>query len=140
MIKTTTFVRKPFPVQAVQVTTENMNEIAEWCNGEIRNLGEHDGRWGPFVEVDVINPLRPRQAQAFVGDWVLQSEKGFKVYTRSAFEKCFDSAEDCRRVVDDIVRKETKVLIDRVAEANKTNDGPITAIYGVVVSTTGSAA
>lgn len=130
-----TYVRKPFPVKAIQVTPENMHEVAEWADGEIKNLGEHDGRWGPFIEIEVINPVRPRQSQAFVGDWVLQTETGFKIYTRSAFAKNFDSAEDCRREMERIIRMEAKQLIDRVAAASKKDDkDSITVTYGVVVS------
>lgn len=85
------FIRKPFPVDAARVTDRNMADMAKWCNGEIVALGEHDGRYGPYIQVKVNNPLFDRQTQAYVGDWVLLSPSGgFKVYTDSAFRKSFE--------------------------------------------------
>jgi hypothetical protein len=81
------FVRKPFNVEAVQVTAENMPFVADWCKGEVQEDGDGAGR---FVKVAVRRPLYPRQTQAFVGDWVLQAGAGFRVYTDSAFLNNFN--------------------------------------------------
>jgi len=91
MIQTTTYVRKPLYVEAVQVTPENFNEIALWCQGDIQEITER-GRTFQFIAVRVTNPMNPRQGQARVGDWILTSERGYKVYTPKAFEKAFDPA------------------------------------------------
>lgn len=79
--------RKSFPVDAIQVTSENMTEVAEWCKGTINDEGV-------YISVDVKNPLTTKQTQAFVGDWVLKAPKGFKVYTDRAFSKNFEPAHD----------------------------------------------
>lgn len=85
-ISTDTFARKPFHVEAVQVTPENMADVAEWCEGTI-----HSGKDGArYIKVNVLRPLNARQTKAFVGDWVLAKNNAFKVYTESAFEKTFD--------------------------------------------------
>lgn len=88
-MKTQTFARKPFYVQALRVTQENFDAIAKWVKGEIR-----ESKQGKFVEVDVQRFLYERQRQAFVGDWILSSKTGetesFKVYTDTAFRKSFD--------------------------------------------------
>lgn len=133
MLHPKTYIRKPFPVQAERVTNQNMNQVALWCGGELKGLGEHDGRWGPFIEVDVVNPdaNKPRQSQAFVGDWVLKSDKGFKVYTNRSFEKSFDSAADHARAMAEIIRNETVQILDKALE----NAGPrIESTVGIVVS------
>jgi hypothetical protein len=85
------YVRKPFVVQVVRVTERNMPQVARWCGGEVKALGEHDGRTGPYIQVNVNRPLFPRQTQAFVGDWVLYTPSGgFKVYTDKAFNASFE--------------------------------------------------
>lgn len=90
-IETTKYIRKPLYVEAVQVTQANFEEIAGWCQGEIL-AGEDKGREYRFIQVRVTNPMNPRQAQARIGDWILTSERGYKVYTPKAFAKAFDEA------------------------------------------------
>ena len=94
-IQTTTFQRRPFEVEGVQVTEENFEDIAAWCNGKIVTvqetqtsmpLGVEDKR---YIQVDVSRPLTKRQSEAHVGDWILYASKGFKVYGNRPFEKNF---------------------------------------------------
>lgn len=80
------YVRKPMFVEAIQVTKDNFREIAKWCNGTAYESS--DGH----ITVRVLHTRSktiPR-TKAFLGDWVLSSENGFRVYTNSAFEKAFD--------------------------------------------------
>jgi len=85
MIETTKFSRKPFFVDAVQVTEANMKEVAEWCSGEILEYPNET-----YIKVSVKRPYSQRQTQAHPGDWVLQAGKGFKVYPDKAFKQSFD--------------------------------------------------
>lgn len=87
-METQKFIRKPFEIEAVQVTAENMEEVAAWCTGLIQNEPK-----GHYIKVQVHYPLTPRQTKAFVGDWVLKSKKGYKVYTDSAFQTSFVTSE-----------------------------------------------
>lgn len=90
-METKPYVRKPFKVDGLQVKPDNLEEVAEWCGGEIIRSDERR----PHIQVDVQNALRDRQKQAFVGDWVLKSPSGFKVYTDKAFKTTFeDDAPD----------------------------------------------
>lgn len=92
------FTRKSFPVEAVQVTATNMEEIATWCNGDIRT--EEGVR---YIKVRVHQPINERQTKAFVNDWVLYAGKGYKVYKDAAFSKSFErggEAEDTANVFD----------------------------------------
>lgn len=96
-METTKFVRKPFPVDAVRVTLENIDEVAAWCGGEVR-LGA--GRPGRKVEIETYikvpadRPLNEKQTQAYIGDWVLKAETGgFKVYTNRAMDNSFQKDE-----------------------------------------------
>jgi hypothetical protein len=93
-IETTKFARKPFYVDAVQVTEQNISDVAKWCNGDIRK----DNQKVDFIKVRVNRPLNERQTQAYVGDWVLYAGTGYKVYTPKAFEDSFESAENVNEI------------------------------------------
>jgi hypothetical protein len=84
-MKIVKYTRTPFEVDAVQVTAENMAEVAEWCKGELVDNGAED----KHIKVEVERVLNDRQTMAFVTDWVLFAGKGYKVYTEKAFKKSF---------------------------------------------------
>lgn len=90
-IETEKFIRKPLYVDAVRVTSANFEAIADWCQGEILQgdvPGEGGGKY--YIKVRVHNPKHPRQTRAFLGDWLLYTERGYKVYTNKAFRASFD--------------------------------------------------
>jgi hypothetical protein len=96
---TTRYVRRPFEIDAVQVTLENMDEVAKWCSGDVRTrkAERHEqGEFTRYIKVRVYRPLDERQSKAFVGDWVLYAGTGYKVYTNNAFETTFVEAEKVR--------------------------------------------
>ena len=87
------YVRKPLFVDAVQVTEDNFADIARWCFGEICNIDETPTTEAQgiepakqYIHVRVHNPKNQRQTKAFVGDWILYTERGYKVYTTKAFQ------------------------------------------------------
>lgn len=85
------FVRRPFAVRGVQVTEENMEEVASWCGGKI----QYDPLDAPiYIEVNVKHALNDRQRQAYVGDYVLSTKKGFKVYLERAFHTNFKAFDE----------------------------------------------
>lgn len=87
-MKTSKYIRKPFAVDGIQVTAENMADVAAWCDGEIQS----DYNSTSFIKVKVQRVLNERQTQAYVGDWVLSAGTGFKVYTEKAFRNSFEPA------------------------------------------------
>lgn len=93
-LSTTHFVRKPFYVDGVRVTKENIEEVAQWCGGTIKETQPKDKNKKPsrYIEVEVHRPMNERQKRAFTGDWVLQAENGFKVYTDPALKNTFEIA------------------------------------------------
>ena len=105
-VRTTKYVRKPLYVDAVQVTSENFAEVLHWCQGD---LGAVDGteftridesKIDPekqYIRIRVHNPLSPRQTKAFVGDWILYTDRGYKIYTQRAFEENFDAVPETSR-------------------------------------------
>jgi hypothetical protein len=78
------YVHTPLYVNAVQVTPDNMQQVANWCGGQILNQPA-DNR--PYILVEVVRPLKSRQGQAFAGDWVLETAVGWKVYFDKAFKR-----------------------------------------------------
>jgi hypothetical protein len=91
-VETMQFIRKPLYVDAVRITGANFDEVATWCQGEIQQDEPSDEK-GPgkkFIRVRVHNPKNPRQTKAYVGDWLLYTERGYKVYTNKAFHDSFD--------------------------------------------------
>lgn len=100
-LKIEKFERIPFPVNRVEITDSNMAEVAKWCGGAVRfttkNVRGEDGEFKRtkvrYIKVDVHNPLNDRQSRGFVGDSILESDMGFKVYTQRAFEKAFRRVE-----------------------------------------------
>lgn len=88
MIETKKYIRKPLYVDAVQVTAENISLVAEWCQGDLVHHNK-DGTQ-QHIRVRVHNPKTPRQTKAYVGDWILYTERGYKVYLDKAFNNAFD--------------------------------------------------
>lgn len=93
------FVRRPFAVRGVQVTEENIHEVSEWVGGEVKL----NGAGKQYIQVDVKHALNDKQKQAFIGDWVLNTKKGNKVYMDRAFKANFraydEPAPEARREV-----------------------------------------
>ncbi|QGJ88052.1 hypothetical protein SEA_AVAZAK_75 [Gordonia phage Avazak] len=96
VLKTQTFQRKPFQVEAVQITEENFEMVADWCGGSIVTVQEPSvkqllpGEPKRFIQVSVTRPLTKRQTEAYVGDWILFASKGYKVYANRPFLKNFE--------------------------------------------------
>lgn len=90
------YTKKPFHVEAVKVTAENMAEVAKWCGGEIikaplPGVGQRvaSATLVECIKTPVLRPINDRQTKAFVDDFVVRAGTGFKVYTSVAFEKTF---------------------------------------------------
>lgn len=89
-LKTEKYARTPFFVDAVKVTEENFNEVANWCGGVIRQTDERGNGLEKYIFVHAHTPMSERQKMAFVGQWVLKSDKGFKVFPDDAFKRMFE--------------------------------------------------
>lgn len=95
MLVTTTYQRKTFRVQAIQLTKDNLAEVSRWCDGEVRI--ETSGPGGGLGEAYVIVKIgqingRPQHANAYAGDWVtrLSVENNFRVYKDKSFKEAFE--------------------------------------------------
>lgn len=101
-IQTTRYIRKPLYVEAIQIDESNFISLAEWCQGEIRTNGgdflvDNRDKVDPktqHIRLRVHNPKSIRQMQGHVGDWILYTDRGYKIYTQKAFKACFDQASN----------------------------------------------
>lgn len=84
-MQTQLYDRKPFTVEGVQITEDNMEAVAAWCGGSIQKTDSGER----YIKVHVKNAQTPRQSQGFLRDWVLKATNGFRVYTNKAFPHAF---------------------------------------------------
>ncbi len=97
-VVTEKYVRKPLYVDVVRITIENMAEVAQWCQGEIKNYANQpltgqdatNRSLERYIHVRVHNPKNVRQTKAFIDDYLLYTERGYKVYTEKAFKNSFE--------------------------------------------------
>jgi hypothetical protein len=98
-IETQKFIRKPLYVEAVQITRTNFDAVVAWCQGEVtQDDVPGRGRSKKYIKLDVHQPKNVRQTKGKVGDWILKTEKGYKIYTDKAFHESFHLPEEDHRV------------------------------------------
>jgi len=78
----TTFVRKPFVVEAVEVTADNITEVARYV-GDLRE--EDDGT--QYILVD--RRLVPNIARVYTGFYMTKMGKNVRCYSRKIFRDQF---------------------------------------------------
>lgn len=78
-----TFVRKPFTVEAVEVTAENIAEVAKYV-GDLRE--EDDGT--KYILVD--RRLVPNIARVYAGFYMTKMGKNVRCYSRKIFTDQFE--------------------------------------------------
>lgn len=94
-IETVKYLRKPLYVDAVRITSANFDDVVEWCQGEVlQDDVPGKGVTKKYIKVRVHNPKNARQTKAFVGDWLLYTARGYKVYTNKAFHASFDQVNE----------------------------------------------
>ena len=131
--------RKTFEVEAVQVTAQNLQEAAKWCGGDVRFENNNLDIDSAYIKVKVRRPLSEKQTRAAVGDWILLSESGYKVYTSRAFESSFVEATDVEQPSGNVFEnqpeddKEELRVVDEPAVKKCDNCGENGELFDVVV-------
>jgi hypothetical protein len=77
------FIRKPFSVEAVQISYDNIEQIA----GVLGELKEKDGE--KWIAID--RRLVPNIRKAYIGWWVTKMDENYRAYSPKVFEKEFMS-------------------------------------------------
>lgn len=79
--------RRDIPLDAVQVTKDNLEAVAAWCGGSVR------GTKLPKSEqvIEWYNPLFPDHPTiASVGDWIVRDENGAHWFNSMMFVSYFE--------------------------------------------------
>lgn len=108
------YTRKQFHVKGIDVTEDNMEDVAKWTKGEIKE--DEEGR---YIDVPVHRPLNKKQKQARVGSFVLLSDTGFKVYTDRAMANSFDETSAIPEVYEAPTQPVGNVFENAPAEEEK---------------------
>lgn len=96
-IETQRYVKKPLYVEAVRVTEQNFDELVDWAKTTTQAEVIHDGP-KRHIKIFVHSPKNAKQTKAFIGDWLLKTDLGIKIYTNRAFRSSFDQVAE---VVED---------------------------------------
>jgi hypothetical protein len=107
------FVRKPFPVKAVEVNFQNAYDVAEWCRGRVElkktrlmggaGKGEMDL---PTVVFQGTGDNRDKEFTAGLGDWVVELRGNFRVFKKAQFKATFEPNEPAKKHLTDLDKEE----------------------------------
>lgn len=89
-LETKRYVSNPLYVDGVQLTAQNLSQVARWCRGRIHK----DKHKKTFIKVAVNRPATEKQTRAYPTDWVLKAGSGFKVYNDQAFRNRFKLVQE----------------------------------------------
>lgn len=131
------------PVDAIRVTSENIEQVAAWCRGETKIYRGIDGN---SIEVEefgircidmmVSHPTGRRTAKAFPGDWIVAVKDSFKVYNNRAFENTFKSAPS-PEAVQVYVRVVMMNTVSTMMTERLTDDEKVSKLTSIVEKATG---
>lgn len=76
------FVRRPFTIEAIQITEENISDMAEFI-GTLRQ--KEDGT--PYIQVD--RKLVPSIPQVYPGFWMTKMDNNIRCYSNRTFMSQF---------------------------------------------------
>lgn len=100
-IEFTSFIRKPFRVEAIEITRENIHELSEMI-GEFK---EDDS--GPYIEADPTKV--PTVNRVVPGYWITKMGKNIRCYSAKVFHEQFTeltaSLDRLMRKVDEETRE-----------------------------------
>lgn len=91
-METKKFDRRPFTVNAVQLDQANAEDVAKWCGGVLgtanyRMLGVHAEL--PIVTIQGTGTESGKTFIAYLGMWIVQRKKSFRVYKHNTFNAIF---------------------------------------------------
>jgi len=90
------------PIEAVQVSWENCEEITEWCGGELRqkSLDALTMQKRITIQLPKISKKLPNgettlsSVSAYQGDWVIREPSGrFRVFKPKTFDRIFEEVD-----------------------------------------------
>lgn len=102
---TATWTRNSFEVEAVQITEENIIDVAVWCGGKLYQSLEHFPK--RYIAMRITSAARAHNVKAWAGDWITFAKGEFKHHKDKTFRQTFHqktvSFEDVLAVLDDFI-------------------------------------
>lgn len=98
------YIRRNSVVESVLVTTENMKDVSEWCGGQIC-VTDGSGPVEFFIRVPVVkHSYDNKPKRAFIGNYVILDNDGFKIYREADFERMYQPLDNqsVNKLIDDI--------------------------------------
>ena len=92
------FVKKPIPVEMVQITEENMKEVAKWCGGMVMHtiVDDRIAQGHDFIRIYT----REGRVKAYEGDFIAKGIEGeFYPIRKEIHEKTYMTEEDGMEMV-----------------------------------------
>lgn len=86
------YFRRPFDVNAVEVTPDNAQEVADWCGGTVAQGDYKHSKYKiqlPVVKVPGNGPNKGKAVDARIGYFVVEHNGSFRVYRPKQFEETF---------------------------------------------------
>lgn len=111
-MKMTEFVRKPFVIEAIQITNENIEEVAK----EIGFLSKTDNG-EKFIIVD--RNTVPVVRHVYVGYWMTRYGHRIRCYTPRSFLNQFIE------LTDQVLERPVAIILDRDETGVPTEDVPV---------------
>lgn len=113
--------RKSFDIEFIEVTSDNLDEVAAWCNGTANGTDEDRST---FIKLHDKNAINTRQTKAFVGDIVVHSKElgSFKSFGKKAFNKAFEEVVEVTPQREIPLPPDVKEARDALTAAEKLAD------------------
>lgn len=107
------FTRRSFEVEAVQLTLNNIDEVAAWCGATTEMRPTKMMKTEVLLPVINLKGVGNEHMKYFIGHlncWVVRMNKQFRIYKPEQFEKTFTSPTDA---------DELEALREQLATAKK---------------------
>lgn len=124
--------RKPFPVKVVQVTLQNIEEVAAWCGGTIEQRPTK--MMGTTTDLPVIlisgqGESRNKVFEAALGCWIVELNQSFRSYKPLQFDATFDILPQKAVHIEETLQSAAIAGIYDVVDANENSqDGSVNTI------------
>lgn len=82
-------------VEAVRISDDNLDEVADWCDGKVvENRYADDEGQHPLILLVRVGFGKGLSAPAEVGSWLVRNHQGiFKIFNDRAFTQVFEQVE-----------------------------------------------
>lgn len=114
--------RKPFSVEAVQVSFDNINQVTTWCNGtiikqKVKMLGIETEV--PAIRVEGQGDNRGKTFIANLGCYIVCLKGNFRVYKPAQFETTFAKAQQLvgETVLDKVLQEVSDLVVSPETKA-----------------------